>query len=107
MLAIEREILRMLCQIGSAAELSREVARHLQNYSWQGTDHQTIFEAAICVGNTQAGSLREQLAAQATRMGFPDIDWDDFVEPRARGKANSRHLTELLQQLKAASAQGR
>jgi len=41
---------------------------------------------------------REQLPAQATRMGFPDIDWDAFFGP---GDSPQPDIDEAIRRLKA------
>jgi hypothetical protein len=106
---IERALLRALCQSGALAELSSQAGTQLQGYSWQGSDHQIIFEALLHIGSVGDRSLREQLAAQATRMGFPDINWSDyFLEPTGPTAGElKRSVMALVSELKAAAARER
>src|SRR5579872_367039 len=78
LIAIEHDLLCVLCQSGGLAELSLQTRSELQSYSWQGSDHQTIFDALLHIVRVDRGLLREQLAAQATRMGFPDVNWNEY-----------------------------
>lgn len=104
---IERNLLRTFCQSGGVAHLPPEILRDLRNYRWQGMDHQTIFDVLLSSG-TRVVARRERLAAQATRMGFPDINWSDYFQPWARGKGElKRSATELVRRLKATMAQKR
>jgi hypothetical protein len=99
---IERDFLRALCQNSTLAELSSQVRSDLQNYPWQGSDHQTIFEAILGIGIARCSSLREQLAAQATLMGFPDINWNEYFEQASAADGESkRSVMELARELKA------
>jgi hypothetical protein len=108
LIAIERDLLRVLCQRGSLAALSLQTRSELQSYSWQGSDHQTIFDALLHTVRVDRGSLREQLAAQATRMGFPDIDWNEYLVQAGAGAGDlQRSVMELMRELKAVAARER
>jgi hypothetical protein len=106
---IERALLRALCQSGALAELSSQARSELQGHSWQGWDHQIIFEALLHIGSVGDRSPREQLAAQATRMGFPDINWSDYLLEPAGPSAGElkRSVMALVSELKAAAARER
>ena len=109
LLFIERALLRALCRSGALVELSPQARSELQGYSWQGSDHQIIFEALLRISSVGGRSLREQLAAQATRMGFPDINWSDyFLEPAGPTAGELKQsVMELVSELKAATARER
>ena len=105
LISLERDLLSALCQSVAPAELSSQVRSDLQKYLWQGPDHRTIFEALLHVGSVRGDALREQLAAQATRMGFPDIDWNEyFGRAVVAGGESKRSVMELARELKAAAA---
>lgn len=105
LISIERDLLRALCQSEAPAELSAQAHSDLQNHSWRGSDHQTIFEALLRIGSLRGRSLREQLAAQATRMGFPDINWNDYFGQAVAAEGElERSVMELVRELKAAAA---
>jgi hypothetical protein len=108
LISLERDLLRALCQSGVPAELSSPARSVLQNYSWLGSDHQTVFEAVLRIGSARGDSLREQLAAHATRMGFPDIDWNEYFGKAVAVEGDSkRSVLELVRELKAAAARER
>ena len=44
-------------------------------------------------------SLRQDLAAEATRMGHPDVDWDTYFAP----PEPTANLSNLLQEIKSAN----
>lgn len=90
---LERLILRMLCQPSLPDTLRQSVSRDLSTHQWQVEDHRIVFAALQKVRNTSAASLREQLTAHATRMGFPDIDWAILFEPN--------EVTESIEQVLA------
>jgi hypothetical protein len=45
-------------------------------------------------------SVAEQLPAQATRMGFPDVDWKLYLQ---RTEAPQPDITDLIRALKSAA----
>lgn len=95
-LEIERQILRALCS-PRAAFRTRGV-RELANHRWREPEHRIVYEALGKI-RPKGGSLREQLAAQTTRMGFPDVDWTAYFGGNA---TTSSELPKLLRELRAA-----
>jgi hypothetical protein len=77
----ERAILRALCQPSTTQALRERILRELASYRWRAQDHRVIFDALQKSRPVRTSSLHEQLRAHATRMGFPDIDWDAFLAP--------------------------
>jgi len=54
----------------------------LEKYVWQGPDNRVVFECLCGLSSgVSGGQLREQLPAQATRLGFPDVEWGDYLRP--------------------------
>src|SRR5579863_4959221 len=70
---LEREILRVLCRRDCAARDWLKLTGQLTAYSWQEPDHQVVFDALRGIWSPDAKTRRDQLPAQATRMGFPEI----------------------------------
>jgi hypothetical protein len=62
-----------------------EIDRKLTRYEWQEPDHAVIYEAMVRARSRDPRHWREQLPAQTTRMGFPDLDWEFFLEPSPVG----------------------
>lgn len=80
--------------------MSAEAARRLGEHSWRAPEHRTIFEAIVRLSRRSVTWSREELAAEATRMGFPDIDWNEYFDSSAADREPAgRPLIELLEEL--------
>jgi hypothetical protein len=96
---LESRILRALCSNPSpgiddpavltttlAATLTAKrtaILAQLRSHRWQDPEHRVVFEALTLLPTRQATELREQLPAQATRMGFPDVNWEKYFNAEA------------------------
>ena len=83
--------------------------RELHSHRWQDPEHRIVYEALAGVRVFDILSLREQLPAQATRMGFPDVDWTLYfaagtgrnmgikrMNPERSSKMVSKRIGELI-----------
>jgi hypothetical protein len=95
----ERAILRALCQPSTTRDLRERILQELASYRWQAQDHRVIFDALERSRSAKASPLQEQLRAHATRMGFPDIDWNTFLAPGEE----CQEIEKWVSQLKAAA----
>jgi len=77
----ERAVLRALCQQSTTQALRERILQELASYRWRVEDHRVVFDALQRSRSAKASPLQEQLRAHATRMGFPDIDWDPLLTP--------------------------
>ena len=68
-------MLRDLCQATLTRAAWAKIARALREYTWRDVEHGLVYAAIQRLSSRDPKTLREQLPAQATRMGFPDIDW--------------------------------
>lgn len=94
---LERELLAALCAAGNSFSGRESVMRTLADYTWQSADHRIIFEALRRCGPRRIDETREFLAAEVTRLGFPDIDLAQyFVSVPARSSHIERLLNALL-----------
>lgn len=95
--SLELRVLRALCREDSGAEL-HHLTGELSKYSWSEPEHATVFEAIRRVAaHGHAQRWHGQLPAQATRMGFPDIDWPHYLAaPESSGKFTADLVVELL-----------
>jgi hypothetical protein len=97
---LESKILRALCSNPSppadnpAARVT--ILAKLRPHRWQDPEHQVIFEALTALPGRQTSALREQLPAQATRMGFPDVNWQKYFAAPAADSVLETLVTELL-----------
>jgi hypothetical protein len=86
MLDLESRILRALCSKQSAFAAPGKhhvsgratILAQLRAHRWQNPEHRVVFEALTMLPGRESSELREQLPAQATRMGFPDVNWDHY-----------------------------
>lgn len=101
-LQLELATLRALC-CSAGVEKSRDViVRGLSTYSWKSAEHRIVFDAITGLGQRDAHQLREELPAQATRMGFPDVDWAAYLTAEDEAPVDlaavARELTAIAQQ---------
>lgn len=80
-LDLERDTLCALCIRASANARHETVMRDLSNHVWQDAEHRIVFEAIQRLSSSDPRLLREQLPAQTTRMGFPDVNWENYFMP--------------------------
>lgn len=59
------------------ADINRAID-NLSMYHWLEPEHATVFQAIRAVAKGDHLRLRAELPAQATRMGFPDVDWPQY-----------------------------
>jgi hypothetical protein len=104
-LDLESKILRALCSNpspstdNSAAALTAKraaILAQLRPHHWQDPEHRVVFEALTALPGRQASALRAQLPAQATRMGFPDVNWQEYFAAPADDSAIESLVAELL-----------
>ncbi len=96
---LERETLCALCIRGTAHARETTILRELSNHVWQDAEHRVVFEAIQRLRSSDPKLLQEQLPAQATRMGFPDVSWDNYFAPQPGAKLD---LGLLVRELLAA-----
>jgi hypothetical protein len=98
--ALERQILRALCSgISDPVEWDK-ITSQLSVYPWREPDHEVVYEAVRAIKSRDPKTRRAELPAQATRMGFPDLDWNLYFEPREEPQLD---LRDLVRRLKAAA----
>ena len=98
---LEREILRAMCGGTVAAAQIDAVRESLRHYAWRDEEHRIVFEALARMRSADAGALREQLPAHATRMGFPDVDWPRYFNASAPQNFDLQQSLQKLRQLAA------
>lgn len=99
---LERDILRAICCCCGKDEAVQAAKQALRGYAWKDSEHGVVFEAVERTRARDAAELRRELPAQATRMGFPDVNWELYFEgasPRRSGKIEEwiRELKTLAQ----------
>ena len=48
----------------------------LSEHSWSSEEHRVVYASLRSAGIAGPGRLRDDLAAQATRFGHPDVEWE-------------------------------
>ncbi len=87
-----------------------KISRALREYTWRDVEHGLVYAAIERLGPHDPKTLREQLPAQATRMGFPDIDWRAYFsvgeKPSATPGADQivRQIKRLIRPPRTAAA---
>jgi hypothetical protein len=87
-LELERDTLCALCIRASANARHETVMRELSNHVWQDAEHRVVFEAIQRLSSSDPQLLREQLPAQTTRMGFPDVNWENYFKPAGEAEGD-------------------
>jgi hypothetical protein len=103
-LDLESRILRATCnnlspRIDDPAALAAKratILADLRTHRWQDPEHRVVFEALTRLPGREASELREQLPAQATRMGFPDVNWEKYFAATTDDSAIETLVAELL-----------
>jgi hypothetical protein len=96
-IGLERSALRGLCGEHAGVMSASDAKTLLKKYVWQDPDNRVVFEALSGLSSSLTpAELREQLPAQATRLGFPDVPWENYLTPDEAGAKDVRSLIEQL-----------
>jgi hypothetical protein len=100
---IELETALLLCLCGGAGPIAlrKNIERELAGHVWRSPEHGVVYEALARIREQDSASLREQLPSQATRMGFPDIDWAQYL---SSSEPSARNLEDIVRELISESA---
>jgi len=100
--ALERLVLRALCAgAGNAVDWER-LASELSVYHWQDPDHKVVYQALRAIKSRDSKTRRDELPAQVTRMGFPDVDWSLYFESDG---LSAPEIEELITRLETHAAE--
>ena len=78
---IELRVLGALCAAPLSLDDRSKALRSLANYNWILPDHRVIYEVLRRSRQPNSAALRENIVAEITRLGFPDIDVEPFFNP--------------------------
>ena len=106
--ALELAVLRALCASPAPQEKWAALAAQLSAHRWREPDHKVVYDALRQARARDAKTWRDQLPAQTTRMGFPDLDWSIYLEPKeiSTGRNSEANTEELIRDLKESSEHG-
>ena len=94
--------MRALCADTTEMAARATAVRKLENYEWQGAENRVVYEALREVRESGPLSLRDQLPAHATRLGFPDVDWRNYSD---RDPADNEEIGTIVDRLLAGPAE--
>jgi hypothetical protein len=100
-ISIERKVLHYLCTNNTSIPQANDVKSKLANYIWHDQDNRVVFECLTRLSGASAltpSQLIEQLPAQATRIGFPDVNWQNYLQA---AESDSPDICALVDQLLA------
>ena len=94
---LEIRILHLLCTHISGDVLTSGLAT-LSAYAWRNPEHRVVFETVQRISCLPPALRRHELAAEVTRMGFPDVDCSAYFEENTDAPEG---LAELIQRVQA------
>lgn len=97
---LELAVLRLLCTQPRGRAAWAKLANELEEHRWEHADHRVIYEALIEIDSADRETLRREIPAAVTRMGFPDIHCERFFAGNATTLPPDR-IFELIRELKA------
>lgn len=78
--------LRVIC-LGTPEGSVKEIGKSLlRDYHWSNALHQAIWNALYSLPSENPETLRQLLPARLTRLGFPDVEWEEFFAPHSLSK---------------------
>lgn len=92
----ERQLLRALCNRRTPRAQIISAVDRLADYAWLVPEHATVFHAIRGAISVADNSWPDLLPAQATRMGFPDVEWPEYFGTRGEEAVS---IDRLLKQL--------
>ncbi len=95
-LHLEKLALRLLCAATSEGGLRDALVPPLAGYAWKSTLHRAIFQAVEAFPSHDPRVLRQLLPAKLTRMGFPDVEWDELFAPPEMSREDSLALVRQM-----------
>jgi hypothetical protein len=101
---LEQRVLHALCSRDISPALQHKLMQDLHRHEWRIPEHRIVYEALAALLPADVAALRERLPAQATRMGFPDVDWDSYFKSDKRSEGK---LTVFVARLMRAGAETR
>jgi len=102
-LDLEQLILTCLCVSPNLRIRRDEILADLARHNWRAPEHRVVYEALRRMPGCNSSALRAELPSAATRMGFPDVDWNAYFAGAKNPEASE--IGDLLRRLAAASGQ--
>jgi hypothetical protein len=98
-LDLERLVLTTLCASSGLGGRRELILADLSRHQWRAPEHRVVYEALTRMRTADPSANSAELPAMATRMGFPDVDWDSYFVAGADPAATE--LEEIVRRLTA------
>lgn len=95
-LRLEKLALRLLCAGASRGAGRASLLASLRDYSWKSMLHRAIFSAIASIASDDPELLRQLLPAKLTRMGFPDVEWEELFAPLSISSEEAKESVRKL-----------
>jgi hypothetical protein len=93
---LEQLALRLLCTGTLQGSVKDALVPLLRDYCWQRQLHLVIFNALAAIPSDDPATLRQLLPAKLTRMGFPDIEWEESFAPHSLSRDEAIALVSSM-----------
>ncbi len=93
---LEKLVLRVLCLGTPQGPVKEALMPLLRKYHWGAQLHQAIFNALAALPSDDPAILRQLLPAKLTRLGFPDVEWEEFFAPHSFSREDSLALARRM-----------
>ena len=99
-LHVEKLALHLMCAGTPQGPVKSALTPLLRGYPWKSHIHHAIFNALAAIPSDDPAVLRQLLPAKLTRMGFPDVEWEELFAPQ---ELSSDEALAVVHQLLAGS----
>jgi len=93
---LEQAILIALCSDSMAADVRGKILARLTSHQWREAEHRIVYEALQRAGARDGAGIQERLPGHATRVGFPDVNWQLYFAVETVAKMNVFHVVQEL-----------
>ncbi len=96
----EMMALRAFC-MGTPQGSVRKIGKSLlANYRWQNVFHEAMWKVLASFRSENPQILRQLLPTDLTRLGFPDVSWEEFFAPHRMAREDVINLMRRMAAMK-------
>jgi len=95
-LHLEKLVLHLMCAGTPHGPVKSVMTPLLRGYVWQSELHHAIFDALAAAPSGKPSILRQLLPAKLTRMGFPDVEWEELFAPQGLSRDEALALVRRM-----------
>lgn len=93
---MEKLAVRILCAHAPESSIKKESEFLLRGYKWHDPICQAVYDAVLALPGASPEKLRELLPPKLTRLGFPDVDWEEFFTPHVLSRDDALALLHRM-----------